>query len=211
MSRWKPDGRGRLQQAALTLFRERGYDGTTVADISARAGLTERTFFRHFVEKSEVLFPGFGGLEAIVATTVSAAPAGMGPLDLAAAALDATAVWFEQLREGAVLRQHIIDASPVLQARELVKFVSFAAALGAALRERGVNDFTAALVAEVAVAAFRVAFLQWARHDNETSERSLQDFVREALEELRRCYTHRRLGRGRSVSRTLAGHHPVRP
>ena len=36
----------RLQQAALELYRERGYDQTTVTEIAKRAGLTERTFFR---------------------------------------------------------------------------------------------------------------------------------------------------------------------
>ena len=41
------DARAR-QQAALELFRERGYDRTAAAEIASRAGVTERTFFRHF-------------------------------------------------------------------------------------------------------------------------------------------------------------------
>ena len=51
MSRWQPDARGRLEQAALELYTERGFDRTTVAEIADRAGLTERTFFRHFADK----------------------------------------------------------------------------------------------------------------------------------------------------------------
>ena len=58
MSRWEPNAPGRLQQAAFELYTERGYDQTTVAEIAARAGLTERTFFRHFADKREVLFEG---------------------------------------------------------------------------------------------------------------------------------------------------------
>jgi AcrR family transcriptional regulator len=58
MSRWEPDARGRLGQAAIELYVERGFDDTTVADIAERAGLTERTFFRHFADKREVLFAG---------------------------------------------------------------------------------------------------------------------------------------------------------
>ena len=58
MSRWDPNARGRLEKAALELFRERGFDQTTTAEIAERAGLTERTFFRHFADKREVLFGG---------------------------------------------------------------------------------------------------------------------------------------------------------
>ena len=60
MVRWEPNARGRLEQAALSLFGERGFEQTTVAEIAARAGLTERTFFRHFADKREVLFWGAG-------------------------------------------------------------------------------------------------------------------------------------------------------
>ena len=55
MARWEPNARERLHRAALELFEERGYDGTTVGDIAARADLTERTFFRYFTDKREVL------------------------------------------------------------------------------------------------------------------------------------------------------------
>jgi len=58
MGRWQPDSRGRLQEAALALYAEQGFDQTTAAEIADRAGLTERTFFRHFADKREVLFGG---------------------------------------------------------------------------------------------------------------------------------------------------------
>ena len=54
----RPNARGRLEQAAMELYAERGFDQTTVAEIAARAGLTERTFFRHYADKREVLFGG---------------------------------------------------------------------------------------------------------------------------------------------------------
>jgi AcrR family transcriptional regulator len=63
MGRWEPNSRGRLQEALLALFAERGFDQTTAAEIAARAGLTERTFFRHFTDKREALFGGAGLLE----------------------------------------------------------------------------------------------------------------------------------------------------
>ena len=60
MTRWEPNARGRLERAALELYGERGFEQTTVAEIAERAGLTERTFFRHFADKREVLFCGRG-------------------------------------------------------------------------------------------------------------------------------------------------------
>src|ERR1700727_3354826 len=89
MSRWEPDARGRLEQAAAELFAERGFDETTVADIAARAGLTERTFFRHFADKREVLFSGQDVFQEQFVTAVAGAPATATPLEAVAAGLAA--------------------------------------------------------------------------------------------------------------------------
>lgn len=59
MTRWVPDARARLERSALRLFQERGFTATTVQQITANAGLTTRTFFRHFADKAEVLFDDF--------------------------------------------------------------------------------------------------------------------------------------------------------
>src|ERR1017187_7879014 len=79
MGRWEPDSRGRLQEAALALYSERGFDQTTAAQIAARAGLTERTFFRHFADKREVLFGGSALLQERIVAAVAGAPAADGP------------------------------------------------------------------------------------------------------------------------------------
>src|SRR6201988_1911238 len=80
MSRWEPNARGRLEQAALELYRERGFDQTTVAEIAARAGLTERTFFRYFADKREVLFWGQSALLELFVRAVADAPESAAPL-----------------------------------------------------------------------------------------------------------------------------------
>src|ERR1700694_1568248 len=89
MGRWEPNARGRLEQAALQLYIERGFEQTTVAEIAKQAGLTERTFFRHFVDKREVLFWGAGSLQELVVSNVGGAPASAAPIDAVAAALEA--------------------------------------------------------------------------------------------------------------------------
>jgi AcrR family transcriptional regulator len=84
MSRWEPNARGRLEQAALELYRERGFDQTTVAEIAERAGLTERTFFRYFTDKREVLFWGQGALQEIYVSTIASAPQSATPIEAVA-------------------------------------------------------------------------------------------------------------------------------
>ena len=182
MGRWQPDAIGRLTEAALTLFGERGYDDTTVADIAERAGLTKRTFFRYFADKREVLFLGSEWLEQLFVQEVGAAPESAAPLDAVAAALDAVADQFEERREFAARRRQIIAANPELQERELIKLASLTRAVAEALRRRGVGDPAAILTAEAGITVFRVAFERWVEAAN---RRSLKELMHESLEELR--------------------------
>src|SRR5437764_2481501 len=168
MSRWEPDARGRLEQAALQLFLERGFEQTTVAEIADRAGLTERTFFRHFADKREVLFSGSTELQKLIVDAIDAAPASVTPIQAITVGLEASGAIFDAPRRPySRQRQAVIDANPELQERELVKLASLAAALADALRRRGVQGPAAGLTAEAGVAVFRVAFEQWLRDDSD--------------------------------------------
>jgi len=104
-----------LRAAALELFEERGYDRTTVGDIAARADLTERTFFRYFTDKREVLFSGSGALQELLVQTVTSAPDWAAPIDTVAAALEATSAVFVERRDFARQRHALIVAHPELQ------------------------------------------------------------------------------------------------
>ena len=182
MARWRPDARGRLIEAALDLFGERGYDGTTVAEIAERAGLTKRTFFRHFADKREVLFAGASELEELMTAAVDEAPESAAPLDAVAAGLDAIAAMFEGRGEFSARRQRVIAAHPELQERERNKLAGLAAAAAEALRRRGVGDPVAILTAEAGMAVFRVAFERWV---DQAERRDLRQVMRESLDELR--------------------------
>jgi AcrR family transcriptional regulator len=182
MSRWEPNARERLVQAAMELYRERGFDETTVAEIAARAGLTERTFFRYFADKREVLFWGSAALQELLAQRVASAPDSSAPIDAVAAALEATSVMFEERREFARQRHALIAANPELQERELIKLASLATALAEALRRRGVTDPAASLAGEAGIAVFRLAFDSWV-HD--PKRRDLSRHVRASLNALK--------------------------
>src|SRR3954467_13351714 len=105
MSRWQPNARGRLEQAALELYTERGFDQTTVAEIANRAGLTERTFFRHFADKREVLFWGGGALQELLVSSVADAPESTAPIDAVAAAFEGAGARLQERREHSRQRQ----------------------------------------------------------------------------------------------------------
>jgi len=182
MVRWEPDGRGRLARAAMELYGERGFDQTTVADIAERAGLTERTFFRHFADKREVLFSGAQALQELLVNNVVEAPDSATPMDAVSRALEAVGSQFNAHREFSVQRQRVIEGSAELQERELIKLASLAASLADALRQRGVGDSIAGLTGEVAVALFKISFERWVS-SSEPSD--LTQILRESLEQLR--------------------------
>jgi AcrR family transcriptional regulator len=187
MSRWQPDARGRLERAAMELYRERGFEQTTVAEIAKRAGLTERTFFRYFADKREVLFWGAGELQDFMVSALASAPDSATPIEAVAAAVQGAAVLLEQRPiEYARQRRSIIAAHAELQERELIKLASLAAALADTLRRRGVKDPAASLAAEAGIAVFKIAFEAWT---SETSQRDFPELIRESFDELRAVTT----------------------
>ncbi|WP_458317207.1 TetR family transcriptional regulator [Mycolicibacterium brisbanense] len=182
MSRWEPNAHDRLQEAALQLYTERGFDQTTVAEIAERAGLTERTFFRYFADKREVLFGGQALLTELLVTAIAEAPDDARPLEVIATALAALGPVFEGRVNHARRRQAIIDAHPGLQERELIKLATMTAETADALRRRGVSDAAARLAAETGVAVFKVAFARWITDD---SGAGLAAVIASSFDELR--------------------------
>ncbi|GJG88914.1 hypothetical protein tb265_40950 [Gemmatimonadetes bacterium T265] len=172
-----------MEQAALALFREQGFAGTTVPQIAARAGLTTRTFFRHFADKREVLFAGEADLPALAARLVADAPAALGPMAVVARGLDAAAARVGAGRvEDLRVRRAVVAADEGLRERELRKFAALADAGAQAFRGRGVDARTATLAAELAVLAFRVAVTRWL---DDGGARGLPEVVADTLGALR--------------------------
>ncbi len=183
VGRWEPDARGRLASAAMELYGEKGFDSTTVEEIAARAGLTERTFFRYFADKREVLFGGAHELQEFLVAHVLEAPPSLPPIEVIASAYMAAGDdIFEARRDFSRARQAIIVANAELRERELVKLATLNAALAEALRRRGVPDPAASLAAESGGSAFRLGFERWVE---DSTGRAMSAFIRESLDALK--------------------------
>ena len=186
MGRWEPDARDRLERAALDLFAERGFDAVTVPEITARAGLTTRTFFRHFADKREVLFADADQMPARAAQLVLAAPAGLAPVDVVSHGLIELASVFQDRRDALVQRKAVVDGNDGLRERELRKMESLVDAITDAFEQRGTDPLTAAVVAEAAVMVVKVSLRGWIASDGSTP---LHEVMTDALDRLRTSLT----------------------
>ncbi|BCJ55129.1 TetR family transcriptional regulator [Actinoplanes sp. NBRC 14428] len=183
MSRWRPDARQRLQQAALDLFAEQGFAETTVPAIAARAGLTTRTFFRHFADKREVLFADDAEASVLVAQLMAGAPAAAEPLTIIREGLRALAEnRFEGRKAALRHRRELVRSDAGLQERDLRKRAALAEAIRDGFRARGLGAARAALLAETSVTLVYVSVAEWLDSDD---DRKLDDIVGEMLAALR--------------------------
>lgn len=167
MSRSGEQAKRRLQEAALELWSERGYDGATTAEIAAHAGVTERTFFRHFPDKREVLFDGAAAMQAIVTIALAEAPAALTPMQALLRAFKAVEPFLEQNRPYLGIRHGVIAKTPALQERELAKAAILTAALSEALERRGVEGRLATLAPQTGMAVFGHAVALWSDNAGE--------------------------------------------
>lgn len=166
VGRWEPDTADRLRLAALELFVEQGYETTTVDDIVARVGVTQRTFFRHFADKEEVLFDEDASMQKILIDAAGAYVRQHEPcpdigLGAARAATAALARSFDKERARHRARWQVLAHVPSLQGRQLVKQQRWGTELRAVLVDNGVPPTDASVAVEVASAALRLAYAEW--------------------------------------------------
>lgn len=181
MPRSGAQARARLREAALDLYAERGYDATTTAEIAARAGVTERTYFRHFADKREVLFDGEAELRGVMIAAIASAQDALSPLSLVLCAYTAAIPLFVAGRPAAERRVRIIAVTPALQERAHAKSAALIGALIGALEQRGIPEPTARLAARAGAAVFERASRAWTG----TSAQDLAALITQASHELR--------------------------
>jgi AcrR family transcriptional regulator len=182
VSRWQPDARQRLERAALDLFAQQGFAATTVPEITARAGLTTRTFFRHFADKREVLFSGEEAVPGLVTQMMAEAPPAIDPVTLIVEGLKTIAETrfegrLDELRE----KRQIIQTDESLRERNLRKLSALRDAIRTGFINRGEAPLTATLLAEISVTLLNVSLNEWL---DQTADRPLFAFILETLESL---------------------------
>lgn len=208
MSRWPPGARQRLETAALELFTLQGFADTTVPQITARAGLTTRTFFRHFPDKRELLFGAEDELPAMVAAVMAQAPAALSPMALIAWGLDVVArTRFDGQREHVSMRRAVIRTDEGLRERELRKLDELSTAISGAFRSRGLDQLTSALAGQSAVIVLDTAVDRWLDQDGENPLTAILHTTLAAL----RSMTADGSGDRRLATRRASGRHAGRP
>jgi len=169
MSRWEPDARERLELAAIELFTEHGFAETTVPQITARAGLTTRTFFRHFADKREVLFVREAGVPGLAARMIAEAPASLSPMEIVAGGLEqVAAAQFAGGVDNFIARKAIIRSDAGLREREMLVMASLTEALRAGFVARGASELDAELTAHITVTTFGISIGRWLASDGQT-------------------------------------------
>jgi AcrR family transcriptional regulator len=165
VSRWPADARLRLEGAALELFVEQGFAETTVPQITARAGLTTRTFFRHFADKREVLFAYDAEIPGFVSALLAEAPASSTPMEVLEHGLRGVAVKFESERDYMRTRRRVVETDESLRERELRKLSVLAESIRQGFLQRGTDELTSTLAAHLAVSVFSVGLGRWLDSD----------------------------------------------
>ncbi|MEU6716972.1 TetR family transcriptional regulator [Nonomuraea sp. NPDC046802] len=184
MGRWDPDAQGRLERAALELFAEQGFAETTVPQITKRAGLTTRTFFRYFADKREVLFSGEDDMRMALAEIIRAAPPGLSPMNLIEHGLNTAATTiFEPRFQDFRSWRAVVATDEGLRERELRKQQLMTETVVAALRERGLDEQTADLIARLAGLVLQRAIARWV--EQPIANQRLVVFIHESLSQLR--------------------------
>lgn len=184
----------------MALFEERGYVQTTVEEIAARAGLTERTFFRYFADKREVLFSGSKELEKIIVDRIESAPREASPFAAVTAAFEAAGAELQERRDLRFVRARyaLVSKHAEIQERELIKLASLAVAVTKALHDRAVAEPAASLAAEAGIAVFKIGFERW------VSEKKPRDFaahIRAAVDGLKAIASEKKAPTTRSKKR----------
>ena len=184
MPRWEPDAPQRLERAALELFAERGFEQTTVPEIAERAGMTTRSFFRHFTDKREVLFRGDDEVPEKIAWLLASAPPSLSIMDALTWGVEAIAkTFFEGHRDELQARRAIVETDLGLKERELRKQADVASAIAAALQAEGLDPLTATVAGKVAIAISSTAIARWL---DATDQQPLVAHIRE----VRQTITH---------------------
>jgi AcrR family transcriptional regulator len=125
-----------IASAALELFAVRGYAAVTVGEVAAAAGVGERTLYRYFADKDDLLFAEDEQMRAALHSAIEQQPGGQPPFAVLREASSDLARTLQGRREEVARRARVIASSPALIARERAKGVAWEAVLAEGLSRR---------------------------------------------------------------------------
>jgi len=173
--RKRRETRERIQQAAMSLFLERGFDGTTVEDIAERADVSKRSFFDYFPTKEEVVFAWQDRFADHLMQAIASRPAEEPAVravqyGLVSALVSAT-------DERSLALGELIRNTPALRARDHLKYAKLEAKLTEGLKARAkgpAEERRMRLLAAIVMGALRVGGEAW---NEQPPGASLEEFA----------------------------------
>lgn len=162
MPRWEPNTRERLAKAALELFFEKGYDQTTVKEIADKAGVAKSTFFRHYADKQDVLSVNNQLIgNALTQGIESASTYTSSMQQVTAGLINAAKIFTPEIKNNGTKLKKLLEKNPVLQQGYQMKVNYLINSMVEALKNNGVPEFEAKLVANMGSQAFQEAYSNW--------------------------------------------------
>ena len=156
-----------LRRAALASFARKGFANVTVTELAREAGVTERTFFRHFPTKEAVLFQDYETQVEWLSEALAQRPPSEALIDAVLASIASFPHDLEVVRQAASARAELITAERIAGHLRVVQS-SFAGVITDFIRTRYSDTPDIDLVAEVAgatiAAALVVAVEHWGRN-----------------------------------------------
>ena len=179
----RQERRARIEATALALFGTRGFDGVTVTEVCAAAGVAPATFYRHFGSKEQVVFAYADDFRAALARALEAGSRAPEKARLAVVVQE-FATFLDAQQDVLALRDGIVVGNPRLLQRTLLLQRELEGILAeglARLRGEPVPDATALLEAGVGFLVLRLAVRSW----RTGTGRSLLVVVQQTLADLR--------------------------
>ncbi|WP_311214731.1 MULTISPECIES: TetR family transcriptional regulator [unclassified Arthrobacter] len=156
-----------IAEVALALFDERGFSAVTVDEIAEAAGISRRTFFRHFATKEDVVFTNIMENGIILRDALALVPSDVHAWSAVHAAFLQSADSVDLAREQWLLVLRVIQATPALRARNIEKHFTWAQLLAPEIETRLHGSVIARrrkslTLASAALACLDVALSEWA-------------------------------------------------
>jgi AcrR family transcriptional regulator len=175
--RKKTATRDRIRSSALRLFREQGYEATTVEQISAEAGVSHMTFFRYFPAKEDVILSD--GYDPLIATLIAQAPATW-PLTrrIRTVLVEGLRLIYDTERDALLAQNKLIVSTPALRDRLWAQQIGTQELILQALaasQDHPHPSFEDRVTVAACLAAASTAILTWVQNDGTPDLPDLMD------------------------------------